>query len=54
MKFLKLGDKTKKVLKFEAKLLIGVAVLATVVYFGSMTLIYVSAEKVAQAYTQGF
>ncbi len=48
---IKMSDKAKKVLKFEAKLLIGVAIGSALLYWGAQASIYAAGEKVAQAYT---
>ena len=50
MKF-KMSDKVKNILKFEAKLLLGVALLSLFVYWGANKVIYTAGEKVANAYT---
>jgi hypothetical protein len=49
---MKISTKVKSVVKFEAKLILAVAILATLVYFGTHALIARSAEYVANAYTQ--
>lgn len=46
MRFIKISDKTKKIVKFEANLLLGTCALALVVYFGTRALIYKTANTV--------
>lgn len=51
---MKLSKRAISVLKFEAKLLTGVLVLALLVYFGTNALIAKAADVVTNAYTSGF
>lgn len=51
---IRIPEKISKVLKFEAKLLVGVAVLGVLTYFGTHALIAKAAEMVVNAYTSGF